>query len=159
MPKFTLSRRQLIASAAFVLVATLGLPALARAASASPSLTNEQIIRQWYAAWEHNDVATFDALLADTFTFSSAAGDDHISKTTFKKQCWDTQVAFIDHTDLERIVTGPDDAFVMYLGHTRNGKTFHNVEYFRFKDGKIVSLECYFGAAANFPSAVSKNSK
>jgi hypothetical protein len=29
-------------------------------------------------------------LLADNFTFTSAAGDDHISKSTFKAQCWDT---------------------------------------------------------------------
>jgi hypothetical protein len=37
------------------------------------------------------DLGRFDHLLADSFTFSSAAGDDHISKSTFKKQCWDTQ--------------------------------------------------------------------
>jgi hypothetical protein len=29
------------------------------------------------------------------------------------------------------------------------------VEYFRIKNGKIESLECYFGAQSNFPSAVS----
>ncbi len=56
-------------------------------------------------------------LLADNFTFSSAAGDDHISKSTFKSQCWDTQVDFIQHFDLERISTGSDDVFVKYLFH------------------------------------------
>ena len=29
--------------------------------------------------------------MADNFTSSSAAGDDHISRSTFKTQCWDTQ--------------------------------------------------------------------
>ena len=38
---------------------------------------------------------TFNALLAEDFTFSSAAGDDHISKSTFKTQCWDTQINFM----------------------------------------------------------------
>jgi hypothetical protein len=94
-------------------------------------------------------------LLADNFTFSGAAGDDHISKSTFKTQCWDTQVEFISRTDPERIATGAEDAFVKYLGHTKNGKSFRNVEYFTIKNGKIESLGCYFCAQSNFPSAVS----
>ena len=31
--------------------------------------------------------------MTDNFTFTSAAGDDHISRSTFKTQCWDTQVS------------------------------------------------------------------
>jgi hypothetical protein len=98
----------------------------------------------------------FNLLLADDFTFSSAAGDDHISKSTFKTQCWDTQVNFIKHIDLERIASSGDDAFVKYLCHTMNGKSFRNVEYLRIKSGKLESIECYFGAQSSFPSAVSK---
>ena len=123
------------------------------------NLTNEEIIRKWYAAWEKKDLDTFDSMLADNFTFSSAAGDDHISKSTFKVQCWDTQSGFIEHFDLERIATGPDDAFVKYLCHTKNGKLFRNVEYFRIRNGKLESLECYFGAQSSFPSAVSTGQK
>jgi hypothetical protein len=93
-------------------------------------------------------------LLADNFTFTSAAGDDHISKSTFKTQCWDTQADLIERSDLERITTGPDDAFVKYLCHVKNGKAFRNVEYLRIRNGKLESIECYFGAKSNFPSAV-----
>lgn len=118
-------------------------------------LTNEEIIRRWYGVWEKKDLGTFDHLLADNFTFSSAAGDDHISKSTFKKQCWDTQVDFIAHFDLERITTGAEDAFVKYLCHTKNEKSFRNVEYLRIKNGQLESIECYFGAQSSFPSAVS----
>ena len=46
---------------------------------------NEEIVRKWYAAWENKDLGTFNALLADNFTFSSAAGDDHISKSTLSR--------------------------------------------------------------------------
>ena len=67
------------------------------------NLTNEEIVRKWYAAWEKKDLDTFNALLADNFTFTSAAGDDHISKSTFKTRCWDTQIDFIGDFDLERI--------------------------------------------------------
>jgi hypothetical protein len=115
--------------------------------------------RKWYAAWEQKDWGPVDSLLADNFTFSSAAGDDHISKSAFKEQCWKTQINFIKHFDLERVSTGPDDAFVKYLCHTTNGKSFQNVEYLRIKNGKLQSIECYFGAESSFPSAVSAGQK
>jgi len=100
-----------------------------------------------------------DRLLADNFTFSSAAGDDHISKSTFKTQCWETQIDFIKHIELERISTGAEDAFVKYLCHTKDGKSFRNVEYLRIKNGQLLSLECYFGEKSSFPSAVSTGKK
>ena len=156
MTRIVISRRRLLRAGACALTGAVSLP---RVASARPgkenNAANEQLIRKWYAAWENKDLATFNMLLADNLTFSSAAGDDHISKSTFKTRCWDTQVGFIERVDLERITTGAEDAFVKYLGHTKNGKSFRNVEYFRIKNGKFESLECYFGAQSNFPSAVS----
>ena len=116
MTRITVSRRNLLATGTFALVGAVSLPGLASArALEGQNLTNEEIIRKWYAAWEKKDLGTFNLLLADNFTFSSAAGDDHISKSTFKTQCWDTQVDFIGHFDLERITTGAEDAFVKYL--------------------------------------------
>jgi len=153
-------RRNLLATGACALVGAVTLPGLARASAlGGPDLTNEEIIRKWYAAWEKKDLSTFNSLLADNFTFSSAAGDDHISKSTFKTQCWDTQVDFIGHFDLERISAGAEDAFVKYLCHTKNGKSFRNVEYLRIKNGRLESIECYFGAQSSFPSAVSTGQK
>jgi len=159
MTRITMPRRNLLASGACALVSAVTLPGLARASALGHDLTNEEIIRKWYAAWEKKDLGTFDSMLADNFTFSSAAGDDHLSKSTFKAQCWDTQSGFIEHFDLERITTGADDAFVKYLCHTKNGKSFRNVEYFRIRNGKLESLECYFGAQSSFPSAVSTGQK
>jgi ketosteroid isomerase-like protein len=154
------SRRKLLATGACVLVGSISLP---RPISAriwgEQSLTNEKVVRRWYAAWEQKDWQLPDSMLADNFTFSSAAGDDHISKSTFKTQCWDTQINFIGHFDLERVTTGADDAFVKYLCHTKDGKSFRNVEYLRIKDGKLQSIECYFGEQSSFPSAVSKGQK
>jgi ketosteroid isomerase-like protein len=160
MRKITVSRRNLLATGACALVGAIGLP---RAASAraleGQDPANEEIIRKWYAAWVQKDLGTFNALLADDFTFTSAAGDDHISKSTFKTRCWDTQVDFIGKFDLERLTTSADDAFVKYLCHTKNGKSFRNVEYLRIKNGKLESIECYFGAQSTFPSAVSAGHK
>jgi ketosteroid isomerase-like protein len=160
MTRIAVSRRNLLVTGACAVVGGLSLQGPASASAlVGQNLANEEIIRKWYAAWEKKDLGTFDILLADNFTFTSAAGDDHISKSTFKAQCWDTQVDFIGHFDLERIITGADDAFVKYLCHTKNGKSFHNVEYLRIKNGKLESIECYFGAQSSFPSAVSTGKK
>jgi len=160
MTRITMSRRNLLATGAFALVSAVTLPGQARASAlGGHDLTNEEIVHKWYAAWEKKDLDTFNSLLADNFTFTSAAGDDHISKSAFKTQCWDTQVDFIGHFDLERITTGAEDAFVKYLCHTKNGKSFRNVEYLRIKNGKLESIECYFGAQSSFPSAVSTGQK
>ena len=160
MTRIGVPRRNLLATGACALVGAVTLPRLARASAlGGHDLTNEEIIRKWYAAWEKKDLDTFNTLLADNFTFTSAAGDDHISKSTFKTQCWDTQVDFIGHFDLERITAGVEDAFVKYLCHTKNGKSFRNVEYLRIKNGRLESIECYFGAQSTFPSAVSTGQK
>jgi ketosteroid isomerase-like protein len=156
----TMSRRKLFATGTCALVGAVALRGPERVSAMSgKNLENEKIVRRWYAAWENKDLDTFNALLADDFTFSSAAGDDHISKSTFKSQCWDTQVDFIRHFDLERVSTGADDAFVKYLCHTKNGKAFRNVEYLRITNGKLESIECYFGAQSSFPSAVTTGQK
>jgi ketosteroid isomerase-like protein len=154
------SRRNLLASGACALVGAMSLPGSASASAlGGQNSTNEEIVRKWYAAWKQKDWGPLDSLLADDFTFSSAAGDDHITKSSFKEKCWKTQINFIGKFDLERVSTGADDAFVKYLCYTTNGKSFRNVEYLRIKNGKLQSIECYFGAESSFPSAVSTGQK
>ena len=160
MTSMMMPRRNLLATGGCALAGGVTLPLLAKvSALGEHDVTNEETVRKWYAAWEKKDLVTFDRLLADNFTFTSAAGDDHISKGKFKTQCWDTQVDFIGHFDLERITAGAEDAFVKYLCHTKNGKSFRNVEYLCIKNGRLESIECYFGAQSTFPSAVSNGQK
>jgi ketosteroid isomerase-like protein len=157
MTRIGVSRRKALESGACALAGAAGLLVTARAgAGTEQSATYEEIVRRWYKAWEKKDQGQFEALMADNFTFTSAAGDDHISKSAFKTQCWDTQINFIDRFDLERVFGSGNEAFVKYLCHTKNGKSFRNVEYFRLRDGKVETIECYFGGKSTFPSAVSK---
>ena len=157
MTRIAVSRRKLLEAGACALAGAAAFPVTASAhAGTESSTTTEEIIRKWYKAWEKKDLDQFNILLADNFTFTSAAGDDHISKSAFKAQCWDTQVGFIDRFDLERVLGNRNEAFVKYLCHTKNAKSFRNVEYFRLRDGKIEALECYFGEKSSFPSAASK---
>jgi hypothetical protein len=160
MTRTAVSRRNLLATGVCALVGAVSLTGPASASAlGGQNLTTEEVIRKWYAGWGQKDWGPLDSLLADDFTFSSAAGDDHISKGSFKKQCWETQINFIGHLDLERVATCPDDAFVKYLCHTTNGKSLRNVEYLRIKNGKLQSIEYYFRAQSSFPSAVSNGQK
>ncbi len=154
MKAIALSRRNLLTVGTFALAAASGISATATARTMRGA-TNEEIARQYYKAWEQKDWGPFDVLLAENFTFTSAAKDDHISKSVFKTRCWQVQRDFIDHFELERLIPQDDWAFVKYLCTTTNGKSFRNVEYLRFTGEKIAAIECYFGAPSNFPSAVS----
>jgi ketosteroid isomerase-like protein len=159
MTRIAVSRRKLLEAGACALAGAAAFSVTASAhAETGSSTRTEEIIRKWYQTWldEKKDWAPFSALLADNFTFSSAAGDDHISKTDFKTNCWDTQINFIGQFDLERVFASGNEALVKYLCHTKNGKSFRNVEYFQIRDGKIEAIECYFGGKDTFPSAASK---
>jgi hypothetical protein len=152
----TMSRRTMLETGACALAAAAAIPHIA-GAHAEPGLSpkSEETIRKWYAAWEQKEWRPVDVLLADDFTFTSANNDDHISKSVFKTRCWESQINFIEKFDLQRVFGSGNEALVMYVCRTKNGKTFRNVEYIRIRDDKLEAIECYFGAQSSFPSAVS----
>jgi len=153
----TVSRRTVLGGGICALTATGGIPTIARAhAEAALSSRDETTIRKYYAAWEVKDWRPFDLLLAEDFTFTSAAGDDHIDKSVFKTKCWGSQADFIDRFDLKHVFGSGNEALVMYVCRTKSGKTFQNVEYVRLSGGRVQAIECYFGAQSSFPEAVSK---
>src|SRR5580698_2524345 len=160
MTRIVVSRRNLLATGACALVGAVSMSGPASASAlGGQNLTNEEVVRKWYAAWEKKDWGPVDALLADNFTFTSAAGDDHISKSVFKTRCWETQIDFIKRFELERVIGSGNEAFVKYLCRTKNGKSFRNVELLRVTDERVEAIECYFGAQSSFPSAVSTAQK
>ena len=155
MSNRAVSRRAVFEAAACALAASAGLPQITSAqAGTGLNPKGEETIRKYYAAWEKKDWRPFDLLLADDFTFTSANNDDHISKSDFKSRCWESQIDFIERFDLKRVIGDGDEAFVMYVCRTKNGKTFRNVEYFQLGDREVQAIECYFGAQSSFASAV-----
>lgn len=154
------SRRTFVGASAFAMAATAGVLRTGNALAATGLTSeNEATVRKYYTLWETPDWRPFDALLADSFTFTSPNGDDHISKSDFKAQCWDTQKDFIARFDLLHVNGSGDGAFVMYDGFTKNQKKFRNVEFMRVKGGRVESIECYFGDRNSFASAVSAGTK
>ncbi len=112
---------------------------------------NEKLIKQYYNSYEKKDWHSLELILSDKFTFTSPAGDNQIDLKTYKERCWPNS----DNTKnfaLEKVIIDGDDAFVTYNGSTNDGKLFRNTEYFKFKDGKIISNECFFGPGKNFPN-------
>ena len=155
-----MSRRMFVGSGTCVIAATAGILRMNSAQAATGlSPENEATVRKYYKLWETKDWRPFDNLLANNFIFTSAAGDDHISKSDFKMHCWDTQKDYIKRFDLLQLFGSGDAAFVMYNGFTEKNQTFRNVEFMRVKNGKVESIECYFGQKDSFASAVSAGQK
>ena len=156
MIKTAMSRRTLLGAGACTLVAAATLPEIASGhAETGLSPKNEATVRNYYTRWERKDWHSLDLLLTEDFAFTSPF-DDHISKSAYKTGCWDTQVAFIGRFDLTHVIGTGNEAFVMYVCHTTNGKTFRNVEYLRLRDQQVQAVECYFGGQNTIPSAVSR---
>lgn len=154
MRETLMSRRTLLEVGTCTLVAAMTIPEIASAgAVAGLTPKNEATVRKYYKGLEIKDWPAFNLLLTEDFTFTSPM-DARISKSAFKKGCWDTQIASIGRFDLEHVAGTGNDAFVMYLCHTTNEKTFRNVEYLRLKGDQVQAVECYFGAQNNFTSAV-----
>jgi len=72
MTKIAVSRRNVLEAGACALAGAAGLPGVASAhAWIGQSMTNEEIIRKYFAAWEKKEWGALDILLADNFTFTS----------------------------------------------------------------------------------------
>ena len=157
----TISRRRLLGAGMLALVSTpdlVGTTSLfgqqdISAEQGSSNVNKEQLIRTYYSGYEKKDWHLSSGVLSDSFTFTSPNNDDHISKSVFKQRCFLSQLDFIKQFELEAILDHGEEAFVKYLCRTTKGTSFRNVEYFRFADGKIAAIECYFGGALGYPSA------
>lgn len=133
------------------IIALLSLCSNASYAQKSPDIIkHEKVIKEYYAAYEKKDWHMLELILADGFTFTSPAGDDHINLKLYKERCW-PNANNTKRFDLEKIIIDGDDAFVTYNGWTNDGRLFRNTERFKFKEGKIMENECFFGPGVSFP--------
>jgi hypothetical protein len=119
---------------------------------AAQNLTHEKIIKGYFAGWVNKDWNAVASHLVEGFTFTSAAPDDHISIEKFKEKCW-VQADHIERFEFPRIVSNGNEAFAIVHVITKNNKIIRNIEYFTFQDGKIKSIEVFFGGSGQgFPS-------
>lgn len=119
------------------------------------NLKHGKAIKEYYAAYVKKDWHIMEQILAEGFTFTSPAGDDHINLKLYKERCWPNAVN-TKKFDLEKVIIDGDDAYATYNGWTNDGKLFRNTERFKFKDGKIIENECFFGPGVSFPNNTKK---
>lgn len=112
--------------------------------SFSQTRSNEQIIKAYYGGFEKKDWGQVESQLANGFTFTSPAPDDHISTQQFKAKCW-TQASHIRKFEYVRMFGSGDETFALIQILTDTGKTIRNLEFFTFENGKIKSIEVFFG--------------
>src|SRR6187401_210984 len=103
---------------------------------------NEKIIKQYFAGWVKRDWNAVASKLAEGFTFTSAAPDDHIPINKFKEKCW-VQADHIQRFEFPRIVTNGNEAFAIVHVITKEHRVIRNVEYFSFENGKIKAIEVF----------------
>jgi len=106
-------------------------------------LTN--IVRAYFDAYESENRAVAETLLAEDFTFTSP-NDDAIDRATYFERCWPNSDAAREQL-IEKIVVDGDKAFVTYLCSSAGGKSFRNTEFMTFVDGRIATVNVYFGAS------------
>jgi hypothetical protein len=114
------------------------------------SQSAEKLIKAYYQGYEKKDWNLVAAQLAPDFTFTSPNGDDHLKIKEYKERCWSTSPYF-KSVEFPKIVVDGNTAFAIYNITTTDNKIVHNVEYYTFSNGKIKSIECFFGAGIGFP--------
>lgn len=103
----------------------------------------DELARRYFAAYQAADRAALEALLADDFTFTSP-WDDHIDRATYFSHCFPHAGSFRFRLPMKIFAEG-DEAFVLYDTEGKPGGTFRNTELFRAQDGRIRSIEVFFG--------------
>jgi hypothetical protein len=113
---------------------------------------HERIIKNYFDGWVKKDWNLVERELAEGFTFTSAAPDDHIPIEKFKEKCW-PQATFIQRFEFVKIMGNNNEAFAIIHVVTSDNRIIRNTEYFTFSDGKIKTIEVFFGGSGQgFPT-------
>lgn len=108
----------------------------------------ESTARSSYAAYAARDRETFESLLGADFRFTSPL-DNRIDRRTYFERCWPNHKS-IERFDLVHVVRIPSDngldrVLVTYEAKCADRTRFRNTEIQTIRDGKIHTVEVYFG--------------
>ena len=110
-------------------------------------------VKSYYRAYERHDPVMVAAELADDFTFTSPF-DDHIGREDYFRRCWPTEplhqsftfVALAEDGDRVRAVY---DCVMRRPNAVHPDMCFRNAEMHNFENGKLKSVEVFFGDPPN----------
>jgi len=110
----------------------------------------EKIIRTFYSGFEKHDWNTVAAVLDKDFTFTSPNNDDHIPVKVFEERCWPTN-SFVKKVNFLKWAENGNELFLLVEIYTTDNKVVRNMDVYTFHEGKMKSMECFFGTGAKFP--------
>lgn len=108
-----------------------------------------ELARGYYRAYERHDRGFMEENLAADFTFTSPF-DDHIDRAAYFERCWPKQPLH-QKFDFVTVAQDGDKVFVAYdcamrvPNSTHPEARFRNAELMTFEDGKLKSVEVFFG--------------
>jgi hypothetical protein len=105
-------------------------------------MTPLALARACLQAYVDKDRAVLNTLLADDFFFTSPL-DNAIDRDTYFVRCWPNS-AHMRAATVVRAAEAGDQAFVVYEAEMA-GKRVRNCELYTACNGKLVSVEVYFG--------------
>lgn len=108
------------------------------------SLEIETVVRRLFAAFVADDRAEAERLIAPGFTFTSPY-DDALDRDAYFARCWPND-GRITEIAVENVMVEGDAAYVGYRATAPGGKTFRNVEFMTFDEGRVATVDVYFGA-------------
>ena len=106
-------------------------------------MTPLAVFRKSFRAYVDKDRAAIEAILAEGFHFTSPI-DNVLDRKTYLDICWPNSRS-IERFDEVFAVEHGDRACIAYEATVAGGKRFRNCELATVRDGKLVSVEVYFG--------------
>ena len=108
-----------------------------------------EIAKGYYRAYERHDRAFMESNLAADFTFTSPF-DDHIDRAAYFKRCWPKEplhqkFAFVTVMQEGDKVMIAYDCTMRVPNTTHPAARFRNAEMMTFQNGKLKSVEVFFG--------------
>jgi ketosteroid isomerase-like protein len=111
------------------------------------------LAKSYYRAYETGDRSVVEKAMAPGFTFTSPF-DDHIEREDYFRRCWPSQPI---HSKFHfvSVARDGDSVVIVYRVEMRTGTavhpdaTFRNAERMTFENGKLKSVEVFFGDPPN----------
>ena len=112
-----------------------------------------ELARSYYRAYEQHDPDSVARSLAPGFTFTSPF-DDHIGREEYFRRCWPATPMHHSFRFVSLMENG-NQVLVVYDAELRAPNAVHvsgrfrNAELMIFEDGKLKSVEVFFGDPPN----------
>lgn len=106
-------------------------------------MSNTDIVRRCFRAYETKRREDVEPLIAEHFRFSSPY-DDRIGRAEYFARCWPNS-AQTRAIRLENVVEDGDKVLVLYEFEAVSGARFRNMERLTLKGGQITDVEVFFG--------------